>query len=178
MPLALSHCPFCGSAEFRPTTYSDDFRHNGKSVHVTELAGMLCANCSEITVPPAQVKANHLRIADAKRASENLLTSFEIKSSREFLCLTQQEASLLFGGGVNAFSKYERGEVQQSLAMDRLIRIIVSAPFLLDLLRGWEGLGPVQHGYCGTNSIATNDSRFAPKRMVGDPTPVLISDWH
>jgi HTH-type transcriptional regulator/antitoxin MqsA len=29
----------------------------------------------------------------------------------------------MFGGGLNAFSKYERGEVIQSEAMDKLIRV-------------------------------------------------------
>jgi HTH-type transcriptional regulator/antitoxin MqsA len=29
----------------------------------------------------------------------------------------------VFGGGRNAFSKYERGEVSQSVAMDKLIRV-------------------------------------------------------
>jgi len=39
------------------------------------------------------------------------------------LGLTQHAASSIFGGGLNAFSKYERGEVIQSKAMDKLIRV-------------------------------------------------------
>ena len=44
---------------------------------------------------------------------------------RKRLSLTQAQAARLMGGGDNAFSKYERGEITQSAAMN-------SAPLLLD----------------------------------------------
>ncbi|WP_354470402.1 type II toxin-antitoxin system MqsA family antitoxin [Marinobacterium sp. MBR-109] len=37
----------------------------------------------------------------------------------------------MLGGGRNAFSKYERGEVAQSVAMDRIIRVCQTHPSLL-----------------------------------------------
>lgn len=53
------------------------------------------------------------------------------RRARRTLGLSQEEAARLFGGGRNAFSKYERGEVAQSVAMDRLIRLCLSHPELV-----------------------------------------------
>jgi HTH-type transcriptional regulator/antitoxin MqsA len=39
------------------------------------------------------------------------------------LNLTKKEAAIMFCGGTNAFSKYERGEVIQSKAMGKLMRL-------------------------------------------------------
>ncbi len=55
-----------------------------------------------------------------RKKSDGLLTSSEIYEARITLGLTQESASLVFGGGKNAFSKYERAEVSQSVAMDKL----------------------------------------------------------
>jgi len=71
----------------------------------------------------AQAKRNQVRFADAKRAIDGLLSSADIRKARRYLGLTQHAASSVFGGGLNAFPKYERGEVIQSEAMDKLIRV-------------------------------------------------------
>lgn len=56
------------------------------------------------------------------------MTSDEIKKARIKLSLTQEQASLVFGGGKNAFSKHERAEVSQSKSMDKLIRACLHHP--------------------------------------------------
>ena len=80
-------------------------------------------------------RRNHRRIADAKRYADGLLVGDEIRAIRTQFDLSQQEAAELFGGGVNAFSKYERGDVLQSVAMDRLLRATAFYPFLIEFLR-------------------------------------------
>ena len=54
--------------------------------------------------------------------------------------LTQEEAAKVFGGGVNAFSKYERGEVTQSAAMDKLIRVAADDQTVFMRLKTMVGL--------------------------------------
>jgi len=68
--------------------------------------------------------------------------------------LTQKDASSLFGGGANAFSKYERGDVIQSDAMDRLMRLVKQHPGLLGDLRGLtvSGVGAVPGEEASTHS--------------------------
>lgn len=95
---------------------------------------------SGATTKRSQVRRNHARVVDARRRADGLLTGREIRALRKSLGLSQKDASEVFGGGTNAFSKYERGEVVQSVAMDRLLRLVARYPLLLDDLRGHPGV--------------------------------------
>jgi HTH-type transcriptional regulator/antitoxin MqsA len=50
---------------------------------------------------------------------------------RKKLALDQQEASRLFGGGINAFSRYETGKTKPPLALVRLFQLLDRHPDLL-----------------------------------------------
>ena len=54
---------------------------------------------------------------------------------RKRLGLTQAQAARLMGGGDNAFSKYERGEVTQSAAMNSVLLLLDAFPDGLEVLR-------------------------------------------
>jgi len=90
---------------------------------VDDLEYSLCNKCGADPVLVEQAKRNQVRFSDAKREIDGLLSSADIRKARRYLGLTQHAASSVFGGGLNAFSKYERGEVIQSKAMDKLIRV-------------------------------------------------------
>jgi HTH-type transcriptional regulator/antitoxin MqsA len=47
------------------------------------------------------------------------------------LGLTQAEAGRIFGGGVNAFSRYERGATKPSTQMRKLLKIVEKHPELI-----------------------------------------------
>lgn len=135
-------CPVCEIGKLHASSYEGDFKHNGKTVHVAELECYRCSDCGADPVFEDQIRRNHRKIADAKRRIDGLLTGDEIKAIRESLRLSQSEAAELFGGGPHAFSKYERGDVLQSKAMDKLLRIIALNPFLMSSLRVECGLEP------------------------------------
>lgn len=54
---------------------------------------------------------------------------------RKKLALDQREAAEIFGGGVNAFSRYETGKTKPSLALVKLLRLLDRHPELLDEVR-------------------------------------------
>ena len=54
---------------------------------------------------------------------------------RKKLALDQREAAELFGGGVNAFSRYENGKTKPPLALVKLLRVLDHPPELLDEIR-------------------------------------------
>ena len=56
------------------------------------------------------------------------LTPADIRRIRLQLDLTQEEAGKRIGGGPRAFSKYEKGEVQPSAAIENLLRILDADP--------------------------------------------------
>src|SRR5690349_5677080 len=101
-------CPACERGLLVPTTGTETLSYGGKNLNVEGIEFSTCQACHEDIVSPEQAKRNDVRFADAKRVADNLLTSREIKSLRESWNLTQAEASKVFGGGQNAFSKYER----------------------------------------------------------------------
>jgi HTH-type transcriptional regulator/antitoxin MqsA len=51
---------------------------------------------------------------------------------RKKLQLDQREAAEIFGGGINAFSRYENGKTKPPLALVQLLRVLDRHPELLD----------------------------------------------
>lgn len=86
-----------------------------------------CENCGHEWVSPAQLKESLERVTAIKRHAQGFLAPQDIKALRERHSLTQKQAAIIFGGGDNAFSKYERGEIYPSAAMDKLMRLFDSS---------------------------------------------------
>jgi len=129
-----SKCPHCERGELESRTIEEAIRYGGSDLAVQGVEISVCPVCSEELVLPEQAKANEVLFADAKRQHDGLLTSGEIVSWRKRHRLSQADAAKLLGGGVNAFSKYERGEVMQSKAMDLLMRVSQTVPGVLPFL--------------------------------------------
>lgn len=122
-------CPNCEKGHLSPRSAVEQLSYNGSDISVPDIEFSICNSCNEEIVLPAHGKRNDVRFADAKRSADGLLTSVEISSCLEELGLNQREAARVFGGGVNAISRYLRGEVIQSLQMDLLLRLAsASAP--------------------------------------------------
>ena len=130
----MTVCPVCDQGSLKEERYSDQFKYGKHLVDVDELESYLCDVCNAEPISPTQILRNQIKIADAKRKHARLLTSVEIKEIRSSLSLTQREAAILFGGGANAFSKYERGDVVQSESMDNLLRVTIDSPQALQAL--------------------------------------------
>ena len=54
---------------------------------------------------------------------------------RKKLHLDQREAAEIFGGGANAFSRYENGKTKPSLALVKLLKVLDRHPDLLGEIR-------------------------------------------
>lgn len=133
-------CPICEAGSLVAGTKVATLRYSGAVLHVPNVAVSTCSECGEQMVLPEQARANDLKYADAKREHDGLWTSSRIAEWRMRWGLSQQEAAQLLGGGVNAFSKYERGEVMQSKAMDLLMRVYNDVPGVRDRLSALSGV--------------------------------------
>ncbi|MFM2240670.1 MAG: hypothetical protein RJA69_2044 [Pseudomonadota bacterium] len=58
-----------------------------------------------------------------------------IAKVRKKLRLDQREAADIFGGGVNAFSRYENGKTKPPLALVKLLKVLDRHPELLKEVR-------------------------------------------
>ncbi|WP_416137202.1 type II toxin-antitoxin system MqsA family antitoxin [Halomonas sp. HK25] len=130
----MGHCKLCGSHEIQQYTEVEPVKYK-EAVLQVPMEYSVCANCGREFVATEQIRRNDAAARDAKRAHDGLLTGNDIVRLRSELDLNQEMAALLFGGGRNAFSKYERGEVTQSAAMDRLLRLCSRHPELVDDLK-------------------------------------------
>ena len=136
-------CPICEVGELVPKSHIVKLPYKGVDISVGEVEYSECNSCSSDPVLSGQAKRNQVRFADAKRDHEGLLLSSEIKSIRKLLGLTQRKASSKFGGGLNAFSKYERGEVIQSEPMDKLLRVACEVEGVYEYLSSNSHFKPV-----------------------------------
>lgn len=58
-----------------------------------------------------------------------------ITNVRKKLALDQREAAEIFGGGVNAFLRYENGKTRPPLAVVKLLKVLDRHPELLNEIR-------------------------------------------
>ena len=63
-----------------------------------------------------------------KARIDGLLTPEEIKEVRVKLKLTQKQAAAMFGGGVNAFNRYETGKLPIPRPLSLLLKVLRNHP--------------------------------------------------
>ena len=123
----MSECKYCKSEDIEQKEEQEVITYKGNNLNVS-FEFSICGNCRREFVSKQQILNNDARIRDAKKSTDGLLTSSGVYDARLKLGLTQEQASIVFGGGKNAFSKYERAEVSQSVAMDKLIKVCLRYP--------------------------------------------------
>jgi HTH-type transcriptional regulator / antitoxin MqsA len=109
--IKIEHCPFCGKEAYHHQIKLMKLRYKSNYITVNQ-PGYWCDKCKEGVIGGEDRKATQKELQSLRAQIDGLLTPVDIKQIREKLNLTQQQASKIFGGGVNAFSRYERGESQ------------------------------------------------------------------
>lgn len=125
-------CPVCGAAELVHDTRDVPFAYKGQESVIPAVTGEFCPACNEVTMNAAESD----RVMKAMRAFKQEVNAAVVDRSfitsvRQKLALDQQEAGALFGGGVNAFSRYETGKTRPPLAVVKLLKLLDRHPELL-----------------------------------------------
>ncbi|MGH9521934.1 MAG: type II toxin-antitoxin system MqsA family antitoxin [Terriglobales bacterium] len=105
--------------------------HAGRRTKVQGLSGWRCGSCGEIEFD-ADSARRYAAAGDELVLRERKRQSQEIRRIRLKLGLSQVAAARLTGGGHNAFSRYERGEVAPLPAVINLFRLLDKHPELLE----------------------------------------------
>jgi len=121
----MKNCKLCHSENISDFVEVEGIAYKGSELQVS-MAYSECNDCKREFISKPQILQNEAALRIAKKEFDGLLSAEEIVRARQALALTQEQASRVFGGGRNAFSKYERGEVSQSVAMDKLIRVCLN----------------------------------------------------
>ena len=114
-------CPACGASELVQNTRDLPYTYKGKSVGI-------------LTVPESE-RVSVAMLDFNKQVNGNLADPFFIMRVRKKLKLDQKEAAKLFGGGDNAFSRYENGKTKPPLALLKLLALLEKHPELLNEVR-------------------------------------------
>ncbi len=119
-----NQCPICGG-DLKRETRSFTSKYKDQEYSYNQI-GDWCDECDESFFGPEDLKVSKKERTDKKREIDHLLRTEEIKQFRSKMKLSQKDASILFGGGPMAFSKYERGEQSQSRSTDILMKLLLN----------------------------------------------------
>jgi HTH-type transcriptional regulator/antitoxin MqsA len=125
-------CPICDAAELVRDTRDVPYTYKGESTVIPAVTGEFCTACDESILDLAESRRTMgLMLEFNKQVNAAIVDPAFILNVRKKLKLDQREAGELFGGGVNAFSRYENGKTKPPLALVKLLRLLDRHPELL-----------------------------------------------
>jgi HTH-type transcriptional regulator/antitoxin MqsA len=125
-------CPNCGAAKLVHDTRDLPYAYKGESTTLPQVTGDFCPACDESILGAAESRRTmQLMLAFSKQVNSSFVDPDFIASVRKKLDLDQREAAEIFGGGVNAFSRYENGKTKPPLALVKLLKVLDRHPELL-----------------------------------------------
>ena len=129
-------CPACGAAELLHDTRDVPYTYKGETTTFPALSGDFCPACGEILLDAAEAdRYGEAVCAFNKQVNAATVDPRFIAEVRKKLALDQREAGEIFGGGVNAFSRYENGKTEPPLALVKLLKLLDRHPELLNEVR-------------------------------------------
>ncbi len=129
-------CPCCGAAELIRDSRDLRYTYKGETATIPAVTGDFCPACNEVVLDGEQGDRYSDLIGVFQRQVNAAFVDpdFIVKVRRK-LDLDQREAAEIFGGGVNAFSRYENGKTKPSLALVKLLKMLDRHPDLLNEVR-------------------------------------------
>ncbi|MFY8082980.1 MAG: type II toxin-antitoxin system MqsA family antitoxin [Rubrivivax sp.] len=129
-------CPVCGAAELIHDTRDVPYVYKGEATTIPAVTGDFCPACGEVVLD----REHGDRYSEAiglfqRQVNAAYVDPQYIMQVRKKLDLDQREAAEIFGGGVNAFSRYENGKTKPPLALVKLFKLLDRHPDLLNEVR-------------------------------------------
>lgn len=126
-------CPACGAAELLHETHDIPYTYKGETSMIPAMTGDYCPACGETVFDAAEsARTSALMQAFNRQVNAAMVDPQFIARVRKKLVLDQREAADIFGGGINAFSRYENGKTKPPLALVKLLKVLDRHPDLLD----------------------------------------------
>ena len=126
-------CPVCGAAELIHDTRDLPYTYKGESTTIPTVTADFCPACDEsITDLAESERVMREMQAFNKQVNAAIVDPAFIINVRKKLDLGQREAAEIFGGGINAFSRYENGKTKPPLALVKLLKLLDRHPDLLN----------------------------------------------
>ena len=129
-------CPVCGAAELIHDTRDLPYTYKGETTTIPAVEGDFCPGCTEVVLD----REHGDRYSESmglfqRQVNADFVDPAYIVKVRKKLDLDQRQAAELFGGGVNAFSRYENGKTKPPLALVKLFKLLDRHPELINEVR-------------------------------------------
>lgn len=129
-------CPMCAAAELVQDTRDLPYTYKGETTVLPAVSGEFCPACGEAVLGAEEsARISALMLEFNKQVNASIVDPTFIARVRKKLALDQREAAQIFGGGVNAFSRYESGKTKPPLALVKLLKVLDRHPDLLAEVR-------------------------------------------
>jgi HTH-type transcriptional regulator/antitoxin MqsA len=129
-------CPVCCGAELLHDTRDLPYIYKGEKTVISTVTGDFCPACAESVLDAAESERVMREMMDFNRqVNAAAVEPGFIAKVRKKLGLDQRQAAQLFGGGVNAFSRYETGRTKPPLSLVKLLKVLDRHPDLLNEIR-------------------------------------------
>ena len=129
-------CPVCGAAELIHETRDLPYTYKGEATTIPAVTADFCPACDESITDMAETERVMREMqAFNKQVNGAIVDPGFIVMVRKKLKLGQREAAEIFGGGINAFSRYETGKTKPPLALVKLLKVLERHPDLLNEVR-------------------------------------------
>ena len=132
-------CPTCGEQELVRRTRGLSYAYKGATTKIPGVRGEFCPACGESVLDVAESKRVSAAMLEFnKKVNASIVDPAFIARVRKKLALDQRQAAELFGGGPNAFSRYENGKTKPPLALVKLLMVLDRHPNLLNEVRAGQ----------------------------------------
>ena len=129
-------CPNCGATELVHDTRDMPYTYKGEETTIPAVIGDYCPACGEAVLDMGEsARISMLMLEFNKQVNTAIVDPSFIVGVRKKLHLDQREAAEIFGGGVNAFSRYENGKTKPPLALVKLLKLLDRHPDLLEEIK-------------------------------------------
>ncbi len=129
-------CPSCAKAELVRDTRDQPYTYKGETTIIPAVTGEFCPACDESILDTEESRRTmRMMLEFNKQVNAAIIDPDFIASVRKRLGLDQREAAEIFGGGINAFSRYENGKTKPPLALVKLLKMLDRHPDLLNEVR-------------------------------------------
>ena len=129
-------CVSCGKGPMVHETRDISYTYKAQTTSIPDVSGDYCSVCGESlhTEDEAEYLSSQM-MAFAKEINGASVKPEFITDTRKLLKLDQRQAAEIFGGGHNAFSRYENGKTQPPLALVQLFKLLANHPELITELK-------------------------------------------
>ena len=132
-------CPSCGEGKLVRDTRDIPYTYKGDTTTIPAVRGEFCPACGEYVLAAAEASRVSAAMLEFNRqANAAIVDPAFIARVRKKLELDQRQAAAIFGGGPNAFSRYENGKTRPPLALVKLLMVLDRHPNLLHEVQSWQ----------------------------------------